>query len=30
MSELEDWLLDLPEETPVKIDGDLLIIRKQM
>jgi WD40 repeat protein len=29
MSELEDWLLDLPEAAPVKIDGDLLIIRKQ-
>jgi WD40 repeat protein len=28
MAELEDWLLDLPEEAPVKIDGDLLIIRK--
>ncbi|MFX0106738.1 MAG: WD40 repeat domain-containing protein [Candidatus Hodarchaeota archaeon] len=25
---LEDWLLELPEETPVKVDGDLLIIKK--
>ncbi|MFW9968053.1 MAG: WD40 repeat domain-containing protein [Candidatus Thorarchaeota archaeon] len=29
MPELEDWLLELPLDTPVKIDGDLLIIRKQ-
>ncbi|MFW9845339.1 MAG: hypothetical protein ACFFD6_01215 [Candidatus Thorarchaeota archaeon] len=30
MEDLEDWLLELPEETPVKIDGNHLIIRKQM
>ncbi|MHA2068385.1 MAG: WD40 repeat domain-containing protein, partial [Candidatus Thorarchaeota archaeon] len=29
MGDLEDWLLELPEEAPVKIDGDLLIVRKQ-
>jgi WD40 repeat protein len=28
MEELEDWLLDLPPETPVKIDGPLLVIKK--
>ena len=28
LEELEDWLLDLPPETPVKIDGPLLIIKK--
>ncbi|MFW9981527.1 MAG: WD40 repeat domain-containing protein, partial [Candidatus Thorarchaeota archaeon] len=28
LEELEDWLLDLPPEMPVKIDGPLLIIRK--
>ena len=28
MAELEDWLLDLPPETPVKIDGPLLVIKK--
>lgn len=28
MEELEDWLLDLPPETPVKIDGPLLVVKK--
>jgi WD40 repeat protein len=28
MEELEDWLLELPPETPVKIDGPLLVIKK--
>ena len=28
MEELEDWLLDLPTETPVKIDGPLLVVKK--
>lgn len=28
LEELEDWLLDLPPETPVKIDGPNLIIKK--
>ncbi|MGD9397075.1 MAG: WD40 repeat domain-containing protein [Candidatus Thorarchaeota archaeon] len=28
MEELEDWLLDLPSETPVKIDGPLLVVKK--
>jgi len=28
MEELEDWLLDLPPDTPVKIDGPLLVIHK--
>ena len=28
MEDLEDWLLDLPPETPVKIDGPLLVVRK--
>jgi WD40 repeat protein len=28
MEELEDWLLDLPPDTPVKIDGPLLVIKK--
>ncbi|MFW9793373.1 MAG: WD40 repeat domain-containing protein, partial [Candidatus Thorarchaeota archaeon] len=28
MEALEDWLLDLPPETPVKIDGPTLVIKK--
>ncbi|MHA1934332.1 MAG: WD40 repeat domain-containing protein [Candidatus Thorarchaeota archaeon] len=28
MSDMEDWLLDLPPELPVKIDGEQLIIKK--
>ena len=28
MEDLEDWLLDLPPETPVKIDGPHLVIKK--
>jgi WD40 repeat protein len=28
MEDLEDWLLDLPPETPVKIDGPLLVVKK--
>jgi WD40 repeat protein len=28
MESLEDWLLELPPETPVKIDGPLLVIKK--
>ena len=28
MEELEDWLLELPPETPVKIDGPLLVVKK--
>ena len=28
LEELEDWLLDLPPEMPVKIDGPLLVIKK--
>ena len=28
LEELEDWLLDLPSEMPVKIDGPLLVIKK--
>jgi len=28
MENLEDWLLELPPETPVKIDGPLLVIKK--
>ncbi|MHA2146971.1 MAG: hypothetical protein ACXAB0_16110, partial [Candidatus Thorarchaeota archaeon] len=28
LEELEDWLLDLPPEIPVKIDGPNLIIKK--
>jgi len=28
LEELEDWLLDLPTDMPVKIDGPLLVIRK--
>lgn len=28
MEDLEDWLLELPPETPVKIDGPLLVIKK--
>jgi len=28
MEELEDWLLDLPTDMPVKIDGPLLVIKK--
>ena len=28
MEELEDWLLDLPPETPVRIDGPLLVVKK--
>ncbi len=28
MEELEDWLLDLPPDTPVKIDGPLLVVKK--
>ena len=28
MEELEDWLLDLPPEMPVKIDGPHLVIKK--
>ncbi|MHA2360892.1 MAG: hypothetical protein ACXAB6_03065 [Candidatus Thorarchaeota archaeon] len=29
MSDMEDWLLDLPPELPVKIDGEQLIIKKK-
>ena len=28
LEELEDWLLDLPTDMPVKIDGPLLVIKK--
>ena len=28
LEELEDWLLDLPVDMPVKIDGPLLVIKK--
>lgn len=28
LEELEDWLLDLPSDMPVKIDGPLLVIKK--
>ncbi len=28
LEELEDWLLDLPNDMPVKIDGPLLVIKK--
>ncbi|MFX1369897.1 MAG: WD40 repeat domain-containing protein [Promethearchaeota archaeon] len=28
LDELENWLLELPEETPVRVDGDILVIRK--
>ena len=30
VAELEDWLLELPEDIPVRVDGDLLIVRKQI
>jgi len=30
LEDLENWLLDLPEETPVRVDGDILVIRKQI
>jgi WD40 repeat protein len=28
LAKLEDWLLELPEETPVRVDGDVLIVQK--
>lgn len=30
VEELEEWLLELPEDIPVRVDGDLLIVRKQI